>query len=50
MADRAALYVVLFRLFREGPVDVAFAGNPLAIAGLRALAFAALDQAEGYAE
>lgn len=38
---------VLFEMFVDGPVDVAFAGNPLAIADLQRRAEAALNKARG---
>ena len=42
----AAMYGVLYEMFREGPVDVAFAGNPKAIKSLKERTFAILDAYE----
>jgi hypothetical protein len=42
----ATFYGLLFEMFREGPVDVAFAGNPREIESLRERVFAVLDAYE----
>lgn len=39
------MYAVLYEMFCEGPVDVAFAGSPIAIEALERRVRAALDKA-----
>lgn len=45
LAAAPEMYAVLYEMFCEGPVDVAFAGNPKAIAALDARIRAAIDKA-----
>ena len=44
--DAAAMHAVLFEMFREGPVKIAMAGNPLAIESLSERTFAAIETYE----
>lgn len=41
-----AMHAVLFEMFRSGPVDVAFAGNPVAVESLKERTFSAIEAFE----
>lgn len=45
IAAAPEMYSVLYEMFCEGPVDVAFAGNPIAIRALEGRIRAAIDNA-----